>query len=233
MLENLPHQFQQSNFIFDEQNGFFASPDVFGFIGRIGGCIDGFTSHRKKHFESGADAHFALDFEPAMMLFDNAINGGQSQPSSLADFLGREKRLKNPLQHLGFHAATSICHGQADEPTHTGFRVLSQVGGVNFSGGSRDDKFAALGHGITRVDRQIHHNLLDHPGIRLNARQFRLTVDFQRDILADQPRKHASQILQHRIQIENLRSKNLLATEREQLPDETGRALRCRGNLLY
>ena len=110
--------------------------------------------------------------------------------------------------------------------------MLFQIGGVNFSGGSRDDKFAALGHGITRVNRQIHHNLLDHPGIRLNARQFRLTVDFQRDILADQPRKHASQILQHRIQIENLRSENLFAAEREQLPDETGRALRRRGNLL-
>ena len=62
----------------------------------IDGCIAGFASHGKKNLEHGADADFALDFDPAVMLFDDAINGGQSQSRSFADFLGGEKRLKNP-----------------------------------------------------------------------------------------------------------------------------------------
>ena len=57
------------------------------------------------------------------MLFDNAIDGGQTQAGAFADFLGGEKRLEHVAQRVGIHAAAGVGHGQTDKIARPRLRV--------------------------------------------------------------------------------------------------------------
>ena len=47
------------------------------------------------------------------MLLNDPVHVGQSQPRALADSLGREERLEDPLLHFGRHAAAGIGDAEA------------------------------------------------------------------------------------------------------------------------
>jgi len=58
------------------------------------------------------------------------MNHGQSQPGAFADWLGREKRLKNPLPCLGFHAVAGIRQHQQGIRHRPEFRMQLKIPGV-------------------------------------------------------------------------------------------------------
>ena len=70
---------------------------------------------REINIEGGAVAGFAGGFDPALMLVDDAVNGGQAQAGTFADFLGGEKRLEQVAQRNGIHAASGVDDAEADE----------------------------------------------------------------------------------------------------------------------
>ena len=65
----------------------------------------------------------AGDFDPAFVLLDDAIDGRQPQSGAFANFLGREEGLEDPIQNRLVHAATGVCHGQANHSARAGIRV--------------------------------------------------------------------------------------------------------------
>ena len=52
----------------------------------------------------------AADFNPAMMLFDDAVGRGQAQAGAFADILGGEERLENAFERALVHAHAGVGH---------------------------------------------------------------------------------------------------------------------------
>src|ERR1700677_1529517 len=111
LAECAPHRFPESGFVLRYEDGLFAALDIFH--GRRRGCRrrDSLIGGRKKNFERGAAPDLALDFDPAVELFDRCINRSQSQASAFAGFFGGKKWLKNPMDDARFHPATVVRNG--------------------------------------------------------------------------------------------------------------------------
>ena len=68
----------------------------------------------KIEFEGGSLPGLAVNENLATALFDDAVDGGQSQARPLAQFLGGEKRLED-ARYRGFvHAGAGVAYGQEE-----------------------------------------------------------------------------------------------------------------------
>ena len=127
-------------------------------LGGGGICSDsgfhGFLGGGKEDPEGGARTDFAGDFDPALVLLDDAVDGGQAEAGAFADLLGGEERFEDAVQRLLVHAAAGVGDAQADEPARPGFGLLLDIGRVDLDDGGGDEQLAALGHGIAGVDRR-------------------------------------------------------------------------------
>ena len=65
----------------------------------------------RKIFKVGALADLARDFDPAVVLRDDAVNRGEAEAGAFADFLGGEERLEDVAERLGVHAAAGVGEG--------------------------------------------------------------------------------------------------------------------------
>jgi hypothetical protein len=70
----------------------------------------------------------------------------------------------------------------------------------------------------SRVDRQVDEHLLHLPRVGTHRSQLRIERRRQSDVLADQPPQHPLGLGHQRVEVEQHRLKNLLATEGQQLP---------------
>jgi len=60
------------------------------------GRVTIFWAGREVDPELRAQAGLALHFDPALVLFDDAVDGGQAQAGALAHSLGGEERIEDP-----------------------------------------------------------------------------------------------------------------------------------------
>jgi hypothetical protein len=89
-----------------------------------------------------------------------------------------------------------------------------------------------LGHGVARVDRQVHENLFHLTRVGMYVGQILSRQNFQLDVFADDTADHLHQIRNHAIEIEILGLDVLTTAEGEQLAREHGAFLRRHANLL-
>ena len=111
---------------------------------------------------------FALHVQPALMLSDNAEDGGQAQARALAGGFSGEKRFKNPAENLRVHSGSRVAERQANELPVALFRIHRHGGAVNGFQRSADGDPAAAGHGVAGVDGQIHDDLFNHAAVGVN-----------------------------------------------------------------
>ena len=79
--------------------------------GRRGFDACGFTFERRKERPEGrAAVHFALDFNPTAMLFDNAEDSREAKAGSFADLFCRKERLEDAGYVLRADSAASVLH---------------------------------------------------------------------------------------------------------------------------
>ena len=97
---------------------------------------------------------------------------------------------------------------------------------------SLNGEFAALGHSIASVDREIHDDLVDLTRVGADCAQGRARDHDEIDILANHTGQHLQVLGDGLVQVEHLRSQNLLAAEGEQLTRQGGGALGGIGNFL-
>ena len=76
---------------------------------------------------------FAADLEPALVLFDNAIDRGEAQASAFADFLGGEKWFKQMRQHFRRDAAAVVLDEDASKSSRNGAGVALAVFRLDFN----------------------------------------------------------------------------------------------------
>src|SRR3954464_6012037 len=71
-------------------------------------CFYGCGVSWKENGKYSPSSYFALNVNPATMLFGNAINSGQSEACSFAYFLRSKKGLKDASHGFRIHAAATI-----------------------------------------------------------------------------------------------------------------------------
>src|SRR5208282_3280863 len=106
----------------------------------------GSTVAREEDLKSGPLADLALDFNPPLVLFDNAIDGGEAQAGSLAELLGGKEGLEDPPQILGWDATAGVADAETDEGAGPCFGVFWQPTGTHLENGDLDRQHAPLGH---------------------------------------------------------------------------------------
>ena len=90
----------------------------------------------------------------------------------------------------------------------------------------------AAGHGVARVDGEIHDHLLDLPGIRNHRAKFGVQPVDEFYIFAGQPAKHVADALDRGVQVDRPVPHHLFAAEGEQLSGEGSGTLSGLLNLL-
>src|ERR1035441_4581750 len=231
-FEKVADELAQHLLVFDHQDGFFAAADGLQNHGSLGGGLGGALGGGEIDLECGADADLAGDFGPALVLFDDAINGGQPQAGALADLFGGKERLEKPVQRLPVHAAAAVRNPQTNQKAASRVGLLRHVGVIDFDGGGADEELATVGHGVAGVHGQVHDDLLEHADVGLDMQQVGGIVGVQGDVFAQQPLEHLGKVLEDGVNLEDLGLDDLLAAEHEQLAGERCGALRGQGNLL-
>ena len=161
--------------------------------------------------------------DPALVLLDDAIDGGQAQAGAAVQFLGGEERLENPAQVLRRDAAAGVAEGQADVAARGRLGVLMRGGGIQGDGGGFDAEPAAAGHGVAGIDGQIEQDLLDHAQVGLDGGKAGGEIHLQGDVLAQDAAEHLGDVVDDFVQIHHLRMELLLAAEGEQLAGQRRR----------
>ena len=164
-----------------------------------------------------------MHLDEAAALLDDAVNRGESQPGALALLFGSEERLEDAGARLGIHAGSGVADIEAN--VWASHRSLRQRAMLKRDIGGADDELAAAGHGIARVDRQVHDDLLGLAGIGLGAAQRGIEIANQIHVFADQAAQELLHVCDHGVHVQNFGSEYLLAAEGQQLPGESGGAI--------
>ncbi len=107
-LKNAGDEFAHGALILDEQNSFRAAAHTDQ--RRRFFRLDFFRADvRNINAKGRAFANGAFNFNPTLMLLDDAVNGGQPKAGAFADVFGGEKRFKNALKIFRFNPAAGIC----------------------------------------------------------------------------------------------------------------------------
>ena len=141
---------------------------------------------RQEDAERGALTGLGVDIDKAAGLLDDAIHRRQAEAGALADFLGREERLKDLVDDLRGNAGAGV----DDIDPHIFRRRHALVGEAPgllrcHVGGSNRQR-AAIGHRIAGVNGQIDDHLLELRQIRLDRPQVATMQHFQFYLLTDQ-----------------------------------------------
>ena len=190
----LPGQPAQFRLVFNQQQRLVAAADFL--LDRLsGGGVGWFGSRRQENLKRASLVHFARHLNPSAVQFGDAVNGGQSQAGAFADFLGCEKRFKNPAQHLRVHAHAGIGNRKANEPAHARFGILLGMGRGDLRCRAADEKFADFGHRIARVHGQVHDGLLEHSRVAVNRGEVGGKIKSQRNVFAERAFEHPGHVV--------------------------------------
>ena len=216
-LQGILEQFSEDLFIFHQEDGFRAAQGLLlrGFV------LEKFHEipHRRQvNLEGGSLAGPAGDLDKAAALFDDAIDRGEPQSGAAAHILGGKERFKNVIQSLVVHAQAVIGNPHEDIGAGDEVRLFPGIGLIKSDIGSGDDEFAALGHGVPGVDRQVQDDLFHLAGVSLDDRQHRFEIEKEFDVFTDEAAQHLFQITDDPVEIELLGLQHLLATEGQKLP---------------
>jgi len=155
-------------FIFNQQNRLRAA-DTYCVWDRCLRRFQGLRADGQVHTERAAFAKFAVNIDEAVVLLDDAVDGGQAESGSLADFLFRIEGFKNMRQGLLIHAATVIADSKHGIIAGQGLGVLLAIVVRDRRLGGFDGDAACTVDRIPRVDAQVGENLVDLSRVDFNG----------------------------------------------------------------
>src|SRR4051794_37805332 len=83
-------------------------------------------------------------------------------------------------------------------------------------------KFSATRHCIARVHCEVHDDLFHLPWVGFHATNTRLENRVEADVFSEETLQQLIHVTHDGVQVQNLWREDLLATERKELPRETG-----------
>ncbi len=151
------------------------------------------------------------------MLFDDAVGGCQPHSRALPRLLGGEERLEDALARFGVHAPAGVGNRQNRIATGRNVRIEPAVRVVQLRHLRFDQQSSSVGHGIARVQAQIHEHLLKLRGIGFDSIDSG-GGDFELDIFANYFVQKADQPAGNGIDVHGLRLQHLAPREGQQFP---------------
>src|SRR3954466_3585726 len=157
LVQNLPHEGAYPVFVFHQQHGFSAATSRLQGVSRseVSRCIHS----RQIYLKSRADSKLAVNPNVAAALLDDAVHGGESQPSALTNFFGSEERLEDARFHLLRHSQSGIAYRDHYVTSRSHRDVIPCIGIVEIDVRSFDRQLPAAWHRIARVHGKIHNHL--------------------------------------------------------------------------
>ena len=125
-------------------------------------------------------AQLAVDPDRPAALFDNAVDGGESQAGSLPLLLGRKERLEEVRHHFLGNAGARVADFELHVAPRLDFGVLLGVAGSQIDVGGFDQQRSAVRHGVPRIDGEVHEHLVQLPRVRQNDPKVGLSTDSSR-----------------------------------------------------
>ena len=194
--------------------------------------LSGVGEGGQEEVEGGAAAHGALHGDPALVLCDDAIDGGQPKAGALARGLGGEERLEDSAQVLRRDAGPGVGDGEMGAVAGGGPGVLNGVGLVDQGDIDGELEFAASGHGVAGVDGEVEQRLLEHAGIGAHGDGLGHDARGERDVLTEDTAHELAHVLDEFAEVDGLLLLVLLAAEGEELAGEAGGAFGGGGDLV-
>jgi hypothetical protein len=148
----------------------FSDEDQFGAAAHrldvIGDLFDfpGSNGQRKIHAEGGADVELAVDVQEAAVLANNTLDSRQAQAGALTRVLGGEEGLEDAIERGGVHAGSGVGDGEHGVASGFGMVLDRELLVIERDFTGFNDEAAAFGHGVARVDAQVHDDLFDLGG---------------------------------------------------------------------
>ena len=100
-------------------------------------------------------AGLAVNFDVSADLLDEAIDLAQPEPGALPGVFGREERLEGAAGDIAGHADAVVGHRNFHVLTGPDLRIPRAINLIEKGVAGLDGQFAAFGHGVARVDREI------------------------------------------------------------------------------
>ena len=187
-------------------------------------------SLRQVDLEGCTLPRLAIGADVAAILLHDSVHRRQPEPGSFPGFFGGEKRFKDARHGFFIHPATRVAETQNDIAAGVEMEMLQGVGFIQVGVRRPDRHLAPLQHGVARVDRQIHQDLLHLARIRFYTRQAGVARNEDLDVFSDQPAEHFFHFHNQGIQVQDDRLNHLLAAEGQELAGQAGRTMGGLGN---
>src|SRR5690606_15469156 len=181
---------------------------------------------RQDHLDVGSLPCLARDLKRAARLFNDAGDHRQAQTGAFTGLLGREERLGDPLDKLGWNSVALV-----RDPNSQKRALLARIVDDVFLSDRYNDP-STVGHRIPRVDQQVDERKLE---LRLVDEEVRRAL---RDLPIDRHETAQGVFNQPSNRLAQLyggdagRREFLLARERHQAADKLGAALRRMAHML-
>ena len=116
---------------------------------------------RQIDLEGGPPPHFTLNQDRAATLFDNPLHRGKAQSRPLPLRLRCEERLEKMSLDLRRHSSAGVADRKhhVSAPSRLHIPAHGPVFKIDIC--RLDGDAASQGHGVSRIDDQIHDRLLD------------------------------------------------------------------------
>ena len=121
---------------------------------------------------------------------------------------------------------TGIFHSQADVRTGLCFGIACAKSVVDFDSPRGERDLPAIGHRVTRVEREVHDDLIDVARVGKNRGKLWSELHVESDVLADKPAQHGNGLLDNFIERDRSPLNDLLAAVGEKLAGQSRGAFR-------
>ena len=213
--------------VFHHENGLRTAGDILRLLGRHG---EGYplSVGGEVNLHRGSLAQFALHVNEASVLLHQAVDHRHAEARSVPSLLGGEERLENLRQHLLIHSGAGVGRREANVLTGIAPAVLCPVRRIQPRVPRLQAQYATVRHGVSRVGRQIDHDLLNSPGIGLNLGEGQVVLHLDFDRFRKERPQGGHEVLQQFSDVHRLRRELNPAAEAQEALDHRTAAPRRR-----
>ena len=215
---------EDGGFVLDEENGFLSGGGGGGGWGVLGGRFGAVFEAGEADAERAAAAGPAVDVDEALVLLDDAVDGGEAEAGAEADGFGGEEGFESVGDGVGVHAAAIVADGEAGICAGDAAGIFGAEGFVDADGLGADGDGAAVGHGVARIDAEVGEDLVDLGRIHLDGDGDGGGEPFEVDVFADEAAEHVDGTGDGVVEVEDAGHDGLLASEGEELAGQFGGA---------
>ncbi len=182
--------------------------------GRVGVAAD----LRELELEGRSVARLAVDPDVSPTLLDDAKDRREPEAGAFALLLRGEEGLEDPCLRFAAHPDAGVAHRDSHVRAREHSGVFHLVVVIHLDVRRLDGQLAAIGHGVARIDREVHQKLLDLSGVGLDAPELGRRKYRQLDVCAEHASEHLVHVGDALVQVQDLRLEHLLTAECEELP---------------